>query len=59
MKVRTRIQELFEAFGILLLALVIAISFITMPRMCEARNQFDGDGNPLKIPCAEVIDYEK
>lgn len=47
-------QELFECFGILLLALVLAVSLITMTRTCEERNHFNADGSPYKTPCVEI-----
>lgn len=49
-------QELIECFGILLLALVLAVSLITMTRTCETLDRFS---NVVSMNCIEVSSYEK
>lgn len=48
-------QEALEAFGIILLALVIAVTVLTSFRTCEVLK----DGQVVKVNCAEVIAYDK
>jgi len=49
-------KEVFEVFGIMLLALVLAVTFLTMTRTCET---LDHNGNVVSMNCMEISSFEK